>query len=137
MTRRFLTACYWIVAAEFMLGAVTKFWSGRGPLGQDYAIKFVDWGYPSWFRFVVGSLELISAALLVVPRKPAKFLGAACLVLVLTGAVTTHVVNHNSLSESIQAPIHLAIAGMIALANWPADWRYVLHPWRSGGAMRA
>nr|WP_279507863.1 DoxX family protein [Actinomadura sp. KC06] len=99
-------------------------------MGQDYAVKFVDWGYLSWFRLVVGTLELVCAVLLVIPRKPARFLGAAGLVLVLDGAVTTHIVNQDPLSQSVQAPIHPLIAAAIALANWPSQWRRLLHPWQ-------
>ena len=53
-------------------------------------------------------------------------LGAVTLVLVLTGAVTTHIVNHDVWFESVAAPVHLIIMGVIVLANWPADWRDVL-----------
>jgi uncharacterized membrane protein YphA (DoxX/SURF4 family) len=128
MTRnKLMTAVYWFVAAEFLFGAVTKYWPGMAPFfRQDYAVKFVDWGYPSWFRFVVGALELIAAVLLVIPDRRPRFLGATTLVFVLTGAVTTHIVNHDSLRDSVSAPLHLIIAATLALANWPADWRDLL-----------
>lgn len=134
MRTRAVTAVYWIVAAEFLLGAITKFWPGAGPFGQDYAVRFVDWGYPSWFRFVVGVLELAFAVLLVIPRKRARFLGAIGLVFVLTGAVTTHIVNHDPLGESLSAPIHLLITGVIALVNWPERWQGLLRPWQADPA---
>jgi hypothetical protein len=53
--------------------------------------RLVDWGYPSWMRFVVGALEGLSAILLVIPSRRTRFLGATTLVFVLTGAVTTHI----------------------------------------------
>lgn len=134
MRARVVTAVYWIVAAEFLLGAITKFWPGTGPFGQDYAVKFVDWGYPSSFRFVVGALELAFAVLLVIPRRRARFLGAAGLVFVLTGAVTTHIVNHDPLGESLSAPIHLLITAVIALLNWPDQWQRLLRPWQADPA---
>jgi hypothetical protein len=129
-SHRLVTAAYWFVAAEFLVGAVTKYWPGAGPFGSDYAVRFADWGYPSWFRFVVGTLELLCAVCLVSSSRRFRFLGAAALVLLLDGAVTTHVVNHDPLSESLAAPIHLVIAIVIALANWPADWRHLLRPAR-------
>jgi DoxX-like family len=125
------TVLYWIVAAEFILGAITKFWPGEGPFGQDYAAKFIAWGYPASFRFLVGTLELSCALLLIVPRSRAKFLGAAGLVLVLTGAVTTHIIAADSLSQSLAAPVHLLISAAIALVNWPPDWRDLLRPWQA------
>jgi hypothetical protein len=44
-------------------------------------------------------------------------------VFVLTGAVTTHIVNHDELYQAIMAPTHLVIMGILALANWPSDCR--------------
>jgi hypothetical protein len=47
---------------------------------------------------------------------------------VLIGAVTTHIVDHHPLYQSVEAPIHLAIMVIVMLATWPADWR---DPFRS------
>jgi len=126
MSKRLMTVLYWFLALEFALGAVTKYWPGDTIVSSAYSVKFVDWGYPSWMRFVVGALEGIAAVLLVIPDKRTRFLAAAMLVLVLTGAVTTHIVNHDPAVESWAAPTHLVIMGILALANWPADWRDVL-----------
>lgn len=129
-SHRLVTAAYWFVAAEFLVGAITKYWPGTGPFGADYAMRFADWGYPSWFRFVVGTLELVCAACLVTASRRLRFVAAVALVLLLDGAVTTHVVNHDPLSASLAAPVHLVIAIVIALANWPARWRDLLSPAR-------
>ncbi|MFT7869020.1 MULTISPECIES: DoxX family protein [Amycolatopsis] len=123
---RLRAACYWFLAAEFAVGAVTKFWPGPTFAGPAYSVKFADWGYPVWFRFVVGALEGICAVLLVVPGKRPRFLAAVILVLVLTGAVTTHLVNHDELYQSVAAPTHLVIMAVVGLANWPTDWRDLL-----------
>ena len=129
---RLATIAYWVVAAEFAMGAGAKFWSGIGPFGSDYAVKFADWGYPSWFRFVVGAIELVCAVALVLPDRRSRFVGAVGLVLVLDGAVTTHLVNHDPWGESVAAPVHLLIAAVFALANWPSDWRDLLPAVRPG-----
>ncbi|MFA1537853.1 DoxX family protein [Actinomadura monticuli] len=126
MSKRLMTVLYWFLALEFALGAVTKYWPGDTIFGPAYSVKFVDWGYPSWMRLVVGALEGIAAVLLVIPDKRTRFLAATTLVLVLTGAVTTHIVNHDPAAESWAAPTHLVIMGVLALANWPADWRDLL-----------
>ncbi|MFF5232992.1 DoxX family protein [Dactylosporangium sp. NPDC000521] len=132
MAKRLTTGLYWLLAVEFALGAVTKYWPGDTVFSAAYSTKFVDWGYPSWMRFVVGALEGAAAVLLVVPSRRTRFLAATTLVFVLTGAVTTHIVNHDPAAESWAAPTHLVIMGIIALANWPADWRDVLRaPTRS------
>ncbi|HEX5994645.1 MAG TPA: DoxX family protein [Jiangellales bacterium] len=124
--QRLMTGVYWFVALEFALGAITKYWPGDTFVGPAYSMKFVDWGYPSWMRFIVGSLEGLSAILLVMPSRRTRFLGATTLVFVLTGAVTTHIINHDGPTESWAAPTYLVITGIIALANWPADWRDLL-----------
>ncbi|MEV1179215.1 DoxX family protein [Nonomuraea sp. NPDC049784] len=120
--RRLLTLLYWFLAVEFVIGAVTKYWPGPTFFGPAYSVKFADWGYPPYARFAVGAIELICAILLVLPDRRYKFLGASTLVLVLTGAVTTHIVNHDPIYESVSAPIHLMIMAIIALATWPAHW---------------
>ncbi|MDJ0385826.1 hypothetical protein [Streptomyces sp. G-G2] len=45
---------------------------------------------------------------------------------VLTGAATTHIVNHDPVPESWAAPNHLVIMGILAPANWPAGWPFLL-----------
>jgi uncharacterized membrane protein YphA (DoxX/SURF4 family) len=129
-----MTGVYWFVALEFIVGAVTKYWPGPTFFGPAYSTKFVDWGYPSWMRFVVGALEAVSAVLLIVPSRRTRFLGATTLVFVLTGAVTTHIVNHNTWYQSFAAPTHLIITGVLALANWPADWRDIVRTAPPAGA---
>ncbi|MER6256924.1 DoxX family protein [Streptomyces sp. NPDC001584] len=126
MSKRLTTGLYWFLAFEFALGAVTKYWPGDTMFSSAYSAKFVDWGYPSWMRFVVGALEGAAAVLLLIPDRRTRFLGATTLMFVLTGAVTTHIVNHDPAVESWAAPAHLLIMGILALANWPADWRDLL-----------
>ncbi|MCX5380301.1 DoxX family protein [Streptomyces sp. NBC_00091] len=120
------TGLYWFLALEFALGAVTKWWPGDTMFSTAYSLKFADWGYPSWMRFVVGALEGVAAVLLVIPDRRTRFLAATTLTFVLTGAATTHIVNHDPAVESWAAPTHLVIMGILALANWPADWRNLL-----------
>lgn len=119
--RRLLIGVCWFIAVELFVFAPFKF-SPRGVLGYpSYPEKFVDWGYPAWFSFVVGAGELFAAVMLVLPRR--RFLGAVVLVVILIGAVVTHVINHDTLADSISAPVHLVLAVIVALAYWPADWR--------------
>jgi uncharacterized membrane protein YphA (DoxX/SURF4 family) len=119
--RRLSTGLCWFIAVEFFLLAPFKF-SPVGVLGwPSYFVKFVNWGYPAWFSVVVGACELVAAVLLTLPRR--RFLGAVMLVALMTGAVTTHIVDHNTLADSIAAPIELVLAGIAALTHWPADWR--------------
>jgi uncharacterized membrane protein YphA (DoxX/SURF4 family) len=105
-----LTGLCWLLAISLIAGGVAKF-APSGP----YAEKFSDWGYPSWFRFVVGSGEIVGAVLLLVPRR--RFLGAALLGVILVGAIVTHIVNQDPLSEAVMAPTCLALVSIVALAS--------------------
>ncbi len=120
-SRRLSTGLCWFIAVECFFLAPFKF-SPVGVLGwPSYFEKFVKWGYPAWFSPVIGASELVAAVLLILPRR--RFLGAVMLVAILTGAVTTHIVDHDSLADSIAAPIELVLAVIAALTHWPADWR--------------
>jgi uncharacterized membrane protein YphA (DoxX/SURF4 family) len=119
--RRALTGLCWLLALSFIAGAVTKFAPGETWAGPPYSQQFADWGYPSWFRFVVGADELVGAVLLLIPRR--RFLGSALLGVILVGAILTHIVNRDTLSEAKMAPICLALVGIVAYASRPADWR--------------
>src|SRR5262245_1981231 len=119
--RRLLSGVSWFIALELFLFAPLKFYPG-GLFGYpSYAEKFVNWGYPAWFAMVIGGAEILAAVLLLIPRR--RFLGATLLMVILIGAVPTHVINRDSLSDSIAAPVHLVLAVIVALACWPADWR--------------
>jgi uncharacterized membrane protein YphA (DoxX/SURF4 family) len=119
--RRLSTGLCWFMATEFLIFAPFKF-SPVGVLGNpSYFVKVVHWGYPAWFSVVIGVCEIVAAVLLTLPRR--RFLGAVMLIAIMTGAVTTHIVDHDTLADSIAAPIELVLAGIAALTQWPADWR--------------
>jgi uncharacterized membrane protein YphA (DoxX/SURF4 family) len=121
VSRRILTGLSWFVAFELFLFAPFKFYPGGLFDYPSYAEKFVNWGYPAWFAIVIGGAELLSAVLLLMPSR--RFLGAVLLVFILTGAVATHIINKDTIGDSIAAPIHLVLGLVVALAYWPADWR--------------
>lgn len=119
--RRLSTGLCWFIAIGFFFFAPFKF-SPVGILGwPSYFVKFVAWGYPAWFSPFIGACELMAAVLLLLPRR--RFLGAVILIAILTGATTTHIVDHDMLADHFTAPIELVLAGIAALTHWPADWR--------------
>jgi hypothetical protein len=64
-------------------------------------------GIGQWFRYLTGTLEVLGAVLLLVPR--ANGLGAALLIPVMLGAITTHlVVLHNSPAMPLALLVGLA-----------------------------
>ena len=56
---------------------------------SGWAKAFRHWGYPDWFRMLVGVVELSGVALLLLGRTAA--LGALLLICVMLGALATHV----------------------------------------------
>jgi uncharacterized membrane protein YphA (DoxX/SURF4 family) len=68
---------------------------------QSYPEKFVAWGYPPWFSFVIGAFEIFAGMMLILPRR--RFLGAAVMLFVLPGAIATHIINRDTLTDSIAA----------------------------------
>jgi uncharacterized membrane protein YphA (DoxX/SURF4 family) len=113
--RRAVTGLCWLLALSFVAGGVAKFAPGETFAGAPYSEQFADWGYPSWFRFVVGAGEIVGAVLLLFPRR--RFLGAALLGVILVGAVLTHVVNQDPVSEAVMAPTCLALVGIVACSS--------------------
>ena len=82
------TVFVWLATAYlvmvFVRAGVAKFSDGSG-----WARAFAAWGFPVWFRVLVGGCEVLGAALLLYPRTAAY--GAAMLALVMLGAMGTHV----------------------------------------------
>jgi uncharacterized membrane protein YphA (DoxX/SURF4 family) len=121
---RAINVLAWVLAASFFAGFVTKFIPGDTFFGPAYSLKFVGWGYPSWFRFVVGLGELIGGILLIIPRY--RFVGCLLLGVILQGAIVTHVVNANPLGESIAAPMTLLLVVIVAVASSPIRMRHLV-----------
>jgi putative oxidoreductase len=67
---------------------------------------FHRWGYPDWFRVVVGIAELTSLALLLVP--PLASYGASLFAVVMLGAIFTHYTHH----ETGRLPFNLLLLAL-------------------------
>ncbi|HXX68326.1 MAG TPA: DoxX family protein [Polyangiaceae bacterium] len=91
---RALTIALWVVQVAL---ALMFFMAGGNKLaGNPMMVGLFDTiGFGQWFRYLTGALEVIGAAVLLVPR--ASGLGAVLLVPVMLGAIATHLlVLHNS-----------------------------------------
>jgi uncharacterized membrane protein YphA (DoxX/SURF4 family) len=120
--KRWVTGLCWFMTLGTLFFAPMKFYPGSAFGFPPYTEKFVSWGYPEWFAYVVGGTELLIGILLLFPRR--RFLGAALYVFLLIGAVTTHIVNHDRfIPDSISSVIHLSLAFIVALATWPPSWK--------------
>jgi uncharacterized membrane protein YphA (DoxX/SURF4 family) len=93
-----------LLAFVFLMAGVPKLAGAQG-----HVQHFASWGYPDWFRLVVGVVEVGSAVLLLFPRL--AFLGAAGIAVIMVGATYTHLVRVPE--EASRAPLTL---GLLALA---------------------
>ena len=75
-----------ILAAMFAYFGATKF----DPHQKFWIQMFAQIGIGQWFRYVVGSLEIVCAALLLVPKAAAG--AAAVLACTMAGAALVHLV---------------------------------------------
>ena len=57
---------------------------------SGWATAFRQWGYPDWFRMLIGTLELSAAVLLLLGRTAA--FGAIIIIVVMLGAWATHLI---------------------------------------------
>ena len=57
---------------------------------SGWAVAFRHWGYPTWFRVLIGVMELGGVALLLTGRWAVA--GAALIIVVMLGGMTTHVI---------------------------------------------
>jgi uncharacterized membrane protein YphA (DoxX/SURF4 family) len=84
----------------------------------DAVAGFAKYGYPDWFRLAVGVTEVVSAALLLVPRL--AWLGASAIAVIMVGATYTHaVLGTGEGANAVVTLILLIIASFIAYARWP------------------
>src|SRR5262245_34212641 len=98
-----------LLAFVFLMAGVPKL------AGSEAHIRhFVTWGYPDWFRLVVGAIEATSAILLLVPRL--AFVGALGIAVIMTGATYTHVVRVPE--EAGRAPFTLTLLALALLVAY-------------------
>ncbi len=99
----------WVLAAFFIVGSVINVLAPGST-----AAEYQRWGYPHWFHFVTGALELVTAVLLALTST--RLLGAGLGVAVMIAAAAT-VVFHG---EYIRAAPPLVILVLLALVIWAA-----------------
>ena len=76
---------------------------------------FERWGYPVWFRYLIGGLETVGGALLFVPRTATY--GAGMLIPVMLGAFVTRL-NDGRIGDVISVVVY------VMLLLWFAyEWR--------------
>jgi putative oxidoreductase len=101
-----------LLALLFIAGGIPKI------IGvQDAVAGFAKYGYPDWFRVLIGLGETGGGALLLVPRL--AWLGASAITIIMVGAAYTHLFRATGEGHLVPFPLLLgAIAAFIAYARW-------------------
>jgi hypothetical protein len=99
------------LAAFFVVGSLSNIFA-PGPIYEEY----LKWGYPRWFHFVTGSLELTTAVLLA--RANTRFWGSALGFTVMLGALAT-VTLHGEYGHAVPP---LVVATLTIVVGW-ITWR--------------
>ncbi|MFQ5932882.1 MAG: DoxX family protein [Nitrospiraceae bacterium] len=77
---------------------------------------FVRWGYPGWFLYLAGLVEVAGAVLLLIPA--VRFYGAVLLACTMLGATFTHLRAGEMAAVAVPLVL-LAFAGLIVLVDRP------------------
>jgi uncharacterized membrane protein YphA (DoxX/SURF4 family) len=101
-----------IILALAFLGAGAAKLSAQPMMVTEFAL----FGYPQWFMYLTGLIEVVSAILLLVPRVAG--IGAGLLVCVMLGALGSHLTHGQA--AMIGAPAVLLILALIlgSLRGW-------------------
>lgn len=99
-----------LLTAVFLVAAGMKF--AAVPFEVD---GFARFGYPLWFMYVVGALQLLGAVLLWTRR--CVFLGAGLLAVIMVGAVGSHLLAGDPMLMPLPASVLLILLSGIAYAR--------------------
>ena len=112
----------WVLALMLIMVFVRAGWDKFNP-SSGWARAFTFWGYPVWFRILIGALET-AAALLLVWRRTAAY-GAAIIFVVMLGGMATHVLVEHRPARVTSELLHLIFASIV----FAGRWKIRLNPW--------
>jgi uncharacterized membrane protein YphA (DoxX/SURF4 family) len=112
MMNRLKTGVTW--ALQLLLGVVFVLLGTGKFMDPDWAGKFARWGFPPGIHLVIGALEALGGACLLVPSLASY--AATGLMAIMAGAVLTHLV-HGEMHR-VMAPVpHFVLLAILALAR--------------------
>lgn len=90
----------------FVIAGWAKFSATSG-----WARAFVHWGFPTWFRVLVGVIEVAGGLLLLVPQTAVY--AAVALAVIMLGAMGTHIIADGDPAAISHEALPLALLGLI------------------------
>lgn len=110
----------WFLQIVFALLFVVLVGSGKFFGAEMWARRFSGWGYPDGFSYVIGGLEVLFGLALLAPK--AAGYGAAGLVVIMTGAVGTHVLHGEPFWGPLVFGMLLAIVAYVRRPDFTQRW---------------
>lgn len=81
-----------VKVVTYVLALIFLLSGGAKLAGLEFELRaFERWGYPLWFMYMTGVLEVAGGIAILIPRISA--LASACLAALMIGAVGTHILN--------------------------------------------
>jgi hypothetical protein len=114
------------LAAFFVVGSISNIVAPR-TIYEEY----LAWGYPRWFHFVTGSLELTAACLLLHARS--RLIGSALGCSVMLAALAT-VIIHGEYAHAVPPLVVATLSLVVGWMNWRRHVALVAvdqHGWRN------
>ncbi|MGB1021135.1 MAG: DoxX family protein [Flavobacteriaceae bacterium] len=85
---------------------------------------FQDWGYPVWFRILVGILETGGGFIVLVPK--IRHFGGILLAMVMIGALLTRIVNGTGLDDALTIAFYAFLFLFAASSHKKVKFRFHL-----------
>jgi uncharacterized membrane protein YphA (DoxX/SURF4 family) len=124
-------AAMWIPAILLVTIFLPQGWNKFSDT-SGWAIAFRGWGYPAWFRVIIGAIEIAAALLLLWGRT--AIVGAALIISVMLGAMGTHIVKDGGRHLTSEV-VPLTLATIVVLTRLRAARREGTRVARSDAGM--
>jgi hypothetical protein len=98
------------LAVFFVVGSLSNI-IAPGSIYEEY----LKWGYPRWFHFVTGSVELTAAILIFLA--PSRLLGAALGCTVMLAALAT-VIIHGEYGHAVPPLVAVTLSFVVGWISW-------------------
>jgi putative oxidoreductase len=98
---------------SLLLGIFFIMAGGKKLLGQEAQIdSFFRWGYPLWFLYLIGAIELVGGICLLIPQ--VRFFAVLVLSVTMVGAFLTHL----RAGEMAAVPVPLVLLVLLLILAW-------------------
>jgi uncharacterized membrane protein YphA (DoxX/SURF4 family) len=110
MRKYITTALLWLLSLFLTVVFVNAGWP-KFSNTSGWARAFAAWGFPNWFRVLVGIVEVAGGLLLLVPQTAVY--AAAALAVIMLGAMGTHIIADGNPAAIYREAVPLALLGVI------------------------